>query len=74
MSRSTLPTSSERGETADGAIAAPLFPTETEIYLLPDGCVVVADLPAELAAAFAQLGNVEACAVAPAVESPAPQP
>jgi hypothetical protein len=33
----------------------PSFPTETEIYILPDGQVIVADLPAELAAALAIL-------------------
>ena len=27
----------------------PKFPTETEIYILPDGRIIVADLPAELA-------------------------
>ena len=27
----------------------PALPTETEIYILPDGQVVIADLPAELA-------------------------
>ena len=33
-----------------------LFPTETEIYLLPNGEVVVADLPAELAEMLKKLG------------------
>ncbi|MCC6458441.1 MAG: hypothetical protein IT328_26060 [Caldilineaceae bacterium] len=33
----------------------PTLPTETEIYILPDGEIVVADLPAELAAQLAQL-------------------
>jgi hypothetical protein len=33
----------------------PGFPTETEIYILPDGQVVVADLPAELAPLLAAL-------------------
>jgi hypothetical protein len=32
-----------------GKDSSPLFPVETEIYILPDGQVVVADLPAELA-------------------------
>jgi hypothetical protein len=41
------------------------FPTETEIYLLPDGRVVVADLPAELVALVAALGPAEPCAVPP---------
>jgi hypothetical protein len=31
------------------------LPTETEIYILPSGEVVVADLPAELALALASL-------------------
>ena len=35
--------------------AAPGFPTETEIYILPDGQVVIADLPAELASHLAAL-------------------
>lgn len=53
-----------------GEAAAPLAPfphllTETEIYLLPDGRVVVADLPLELAALAAALGAVEPCEVAP---------
>jgi hypothetical protein len=40
-----------------------LFPTETEIYILPDGQVLFADLPAELAELAAQLGSVLPCAV-----------
>jgi hypothetical protein len=40
-----------------------LFPTETEIYILPDGQVLFADLPAELADLAAQLGSVLPCAV-----------
>jgi hypothetical protein len=38
---------------ADGAW--PSLPTETEIYILPNGEIVVADLPAELAAHLAFL-------------------
>jgi hypothetical protein len=34
----------------------PALPTETEIYILPDGRVIVADLPAELAPLVAELG------------------
>lgn len=34
----------------------PLLPVETEIYLLPDGRVVIADLPVELTDMVAQLG------------------
>lgn len=39
--------------------AWPLLPVETEIYILPDGRVVVADLPAELAPLLAALGITE---------------
>lgn len=34
-----------------------LFPTETEIYILPDGRVVVADLPTELSALAERVGT-----------------
>ncbi len=37
----------------------PLLPVETEIYILPDGRVIVADLPAELASLLAALGQPE---------------
>ncbi len=43
----------------------PLMPTETEIYILPDGRVVIADMPAELNELVAQLGPVEPCAIEP---------
>ena len=46
----------------------PLLPTETEIYILPDGRVVIADLPAELSPLAAALGAVEACEVLPHAE------
>ncbi len=47
------------------AIDAPgAWPVETDIYLLPDGRVVVADLPAELTGALARLGQVEPCEIA----------
>lgn len=36
----------------------PLLPTETEIYILPDGRVVVADLPVELETLIAELGII----------------
>jgi hypothetical protein len=39
------------------------LPTETEIYILPDGRVVIADLPAELAPLLVDLGQAEACAL-----------
>ena len=45
-----------------GDEAAPVqFPTETEIYLLPDGTVVIADMPEELAPLAAALGAPEPC-------------
>lgn len=40
-----------------GGQAWPLLPVETEIYILPDGRVIVADLPAELAPLLAALGS-----------------
>lgn len=52
----------------------PTLPTETEIYILPDGRVVVADLPAELADLVASLGAPEACAVEPAAAYAQPNP
>ena len=47
------------------AIAWPQLPTETDIYILPDGRVVIADLPAELASILSGIGGVEACEIAP---------
>lgn len=47
----------------------PLLPVETEIYILPDGRVVVADLPAELAPLLAALGIVPSVA-APITDEP----
>jgi hypothetical protein len=41
------------------------WPEETDILILPDGRVVVTDLPAPLAAALAALGRVEPCEVGP---------
>jgi hypothetical protein len=35
----------------------PSLPTETEIYILPSGEIVVADLPAELAALLTQVAR-----------------
>ena len=35
----------------------PRFPTETEIYILPGGQVIVADMPAELANPLTALGR-----------------
>jgi len=47
----------------------PLLPVETEIYILPDGRVVVADLPVELAPLLAALG-ITVPLPAPAVAVP----
>ena len=41
----------------------PAMPTETEIYILPDGRVVVADMPMELAEAMMLLGDMQPCEV-----------
>jgi hypothetical protein len=60
---------SPRGETAPDTW--PALPTETEIYILPNGQVVVADLPAELAPAIKELG-VSLAETAPAGESIGP--
>ncbi len=45
--------------------AWPPLPTETDIYILPDGRVVIADLPVELTSIPSALGVVEACEIAP---------
>jgi hypothetical protein len=50
----------------------PSLPTETDIYILPDGRVVIADLPAELAGLAVALGAVESCEIAPDAESHPP--
>lgn len=63
MSRNVIP-SSASGTNSTGAVDWPALPTETEIYILPDGSVVVADLPTELAVRFAELGAVEPCRLA----------
>lgn len=41
----------------------PELPTETEIYILPDGTVVVADMPTELADLVSELGTVLPCEI-----------
>lgn len=41
-----------------------VLPTETEIYILPDGTVMVADMPIELASLLGELGEVAPCEVA----------
>jgi hypothetical protein len=50
--------------TPEAANEWPSLPTETEIYILPSGEIVVADLPAELAAQLAQLAQFEPLAPA----------
>jgi len=50
------------------------FPTETEIYLLPDGRVVIADLPMELTPLVSTLGMPEPCEVAPNLPDSAETP
>ena len=42
----------------------PALPTETEIYILPNGEIVVADLPAELAASLSELTRLQSAASA----------
>lgn len=48
-------------QTADNAFE---LPVETEIYILPDGQIVIADLPAELQPLLEHLGpeNAQPCA------------
>lgn len=62
--------------------AWPLLPVETEVYILPDGQVVIADLPAELAEHLGRWGirtaenaakNSESC-TPPLVAGDAGQP
>jgi hypothetical protein len=48
------------------------LPTETDIYILPDGRVVIADLPVELTSIPSALGVVEACEIAPDAEPDSP--
>ncbi len=50
--------------TPETASEWPSLPSETEIYILPNGEIVVADLPAELAAQLAQLTQFEPLAQA----------
>lgn len=60
MSRKAIPTSPPATAEIDASVAEsagwPAMPTETEIYILPDGRVVIADLPAELAPVLVELG------------------
>jgi hypothetical protein len=57
----------QAGAAATGAAPGewPALPTETEIYILPNGRVVIADLPAELTSLATALGVVEACEITP---------
>ena len=55
MNTTPTTTSTSTVSEIDG-LAWPLLPVETEIYILPDGRVIVADLPAELASLLAALG------------------
>ncbi len=45
------------GPPAGDTTGPPGFPVETEIFILPDGRVMVVDLPAELAGLVAGLGS-----------------
>lgn len=63
MSEKAMSTSTSIKPEATPNAGPPHFPTETEIYILPDGRVVIADLPAELADLVADLGESEPCAV-----------
>jgi len=59
----------------DPSVAAwPALPTETEIYILPDGRVVIADLPAELASLLSALGAAEPCALLASEDVPITSP
>jgi hypothetical protein len=50
----------------------PSLPTETDIYILPDGRVVIADLPAELVSLAVALGAVEPCEIGPDAQPDSP--
>ncbi len=70
-----MPTSTSAGPEAENPVADDIvFPTETEIYILADGRVIVADLPAELTALVEQLGEAEPCEIAPPDASPLDTP
>lgn len=59
MNRMRIPTSTLASHETE-VIDWPALPTETEIYILPDGRIVIADLPAEFALCLPDLGLVEA--------------
>lgn len=60
MSTEMKPTSPSEGSSSldfeAGELDAVGFPTETEIYLLPNGEVIIADMPAELENFLAKIG------------------
>lgn len=60
-SPSPAPDAHELRESASPA--GMVFPVETEIYILPDGRVVIADLPAELAQPLSQVGHTLPCEI-----------
>lgn len=73
MNAIPTPTSSSANDVdpqaADGTLdPVLLMPTETDIYILPDGQVVFADLPAELSDLAKALGDVEPVSARPAQE------
>ena len=75
MSTSTSAAISGPNSTANSVA----FPTETEIYILPNGRVIIADLPVELAELVGELGRPQPCAIPSEAaeaqdESPQPQP
>ena len=55
-SPAAMPIAPDESTATQPDLAWPALPTETEIYILPTGEVVVADLPAELADLVARLG------------------
>jgi hypothetical protein len=64
----TVPPADSASPSAD----FPVLPTETDIYILPDGRVVIADLPAELVPLAAALGAAEPCEIAPDAQPDSP--
>lgn len=70
--KTTTPGSTLADEPAPGR-DWPQLPTETEIYILPDGRVVFADLPEELTELAASLGRVQSCEISEG-ESSSPDP
>jgi len=54
---------STSARTVEPSAAEMVWPVETEIYILPNGEIVVADLPQELAARLASAGLPPASSV-----------